>query len=46
MLKKSGLWDRYQKQIKQRQLVDETKKEKSKEVNESEDFLHMIFDKE
>ncbi|KAH7728310.1 basal transcriptional activator hABT1 [Aphelenchoides avenae] len=46
MLKKSGLWDRYQKQVRQRQLIDESKKEKSKAVNESDDFLHMIFDKE
>lgn len=45
MLKKRGLWERYQRQIHQRRVIDEEKLAKSQAVNESDDFLRMIFDK-
>uniref|UniRef100_A0A915CV65 Activator of basal transcription 1 n=1 Tax=Ditylenchus dipsaci TaxID=166011 RepID=A0A915CV65_9BILA len=42
VLKKGGLWERYQHQIQQRQVLKEAKKSKSKQVNQSDKFLHMI----
>uniref|UniRef100_A0A0N4ZP09 Activator of basal transcription 1 n=1 Tax=Parastrongyloides trichosuri TaxID=131310 RepID=A0A0N4ZP09_PARTI len=45
VLKKGGLWERYQKQITQRKLVTQQKKTKSEETAKSEDFMHLIFDK-
>uniref|UniRef100_A0A0N5CG18 Activator of basal transcription 1 n=1 Tax=Strongyloides papillosus TaxID=174720 RepID=A0A0N5CG18_STREA len=44
VLKKGGLWERYQKQIKQRQLVGDKKKEEAQELGKSDDFMHLIFD--
>jgi len=46
VLKKGGLWERYQMQIQQRSIVNESKKQKSKSINESQSFLKMIFDAE
>jgi hypothetical protein len=44
VLKKGGLWERYQHQIQQRRALRDAKKSKSKEVGQSDQFLHMIFD--
>uniref|UniRef100_A0A914CQH9 Activator of basal transcription 1 n=1 Tax=Acrobeloides nanus TaxID=290746 RepID=A0A914CQH9_9BILA len=44
VLKKGGLWDQYQRQVKQQSVIKESQKKKSRQVNESTDFLHMIFD--
>ncbi|KAI1720883.1 activator of basal transcription 1 [Ditylenchus destructor] len=44
VLKKGGLWEHYQRQIRQRQVLKETKSKKSKQLGSSEQFLHMIFD--
>jgi hypothetical protein len=43
ILKKSGLWERYQQQYEQKQVLDEQQKELSKELNSDEGFLKMIF---
>lgn len=45
MLKKGGLWERYQRQTEQRQVIRELNAKKSKEVSNSENFFQMIFDK-
>uniref|UniRef100_A0A0K0DXS2 Activator of basal transcription 1 n=1 Tax=Strongyloides stercoralis TaxID=6248 RepID=A0A0K0DXS2_STRER len=44
VLKKGGLWERYKKQIKQRQTVDDKNKEKAQKLGKSDDFMHLIFD--
>lgn len=46
ILKKSGLWQRYQLQHQQRQVFQDDDQQRSKELNGSEGFLKMIFDVE
>jgi len=44
VLKKGGLWEQYNRQVKQQTVIKQSQKNKSRKMNESEDFLHMIFD--
>ncbi len=46
MLKKGGLWERYQRQVRQRRAVADGRRKKNKEVGQKDDFLQLIFDKE
>ena len=43
ILKKCGLWERYQLQHRQREVLEEERKVQSRQLNNDEGFLRMIF---